>query len=133
MLVLQKRSPPTRPRAHVAVSGYYYAVDFGPGVQPRHHRVARDRRCTCGLAESCPAIQEVAEYLRDGGRRVPAPPFGYFPTAPMTCPVCGARAVADAEVSSPRRGAGWACTRAGRGHYWLHRAEVLRRLARPAH
>jgi hypothetical protein len=36
-------------QAAVAVSGYFYAIDLGLEVHPRHHHVGKDRRCTCKL------------------------------------------------------------------------------------
>lgn len=123
---LQNEPPPPT----VQVIGYFYAVDFGPGSCPRHHRVGKDRRCTCGLGPTCPSIQAVTHYLRAGGERAPEPRAGYFPVAPQACPVCGAPTCYVPGLSSPRRGAGWACTRGSESHYWRHFAEVLRGLPR---
>jgi hypothetical protein len=35
----------------VSIIGYFYAVDFGPGVRPQHHRVGSNGVCSCYLAE----------------------------------------------------------------------------------
>jgi hypothetical protein len=60
---------PTR----IRVIGYTYLVDFGPSTQPRFHTVNKQRSCSCPLKETCPAIEAVAEYLRNGGQRAPDP------------------------------------------------------------
>lgn len=62
-------SLPTR----VRVVGYIYLVDFGPLTQPRFHIVNKRRRCSCPWKETCPAVEAVAEYLRNGGQRAPDP------------------------------------------------------------
>ena len=66
-----------RQDAVVRVIGYFYGVDPGYGVQPQHHRVGKDRKCTCSLGVDCPAVQAVADYLKAGGERAPDPPPGY--------------------------------------------------------
>jgi hypothetical protein len=113
--------------ARVRVYGYFYAVEFGPEVQPREHRVGKDRRCTCGLGADCPAVKAVADYLRAGGERAPDVPAGYFPVAPQACPICGAETYYVPELSSKRRGAGWACVQGSETHYWLAHITVLRK------
>src|SRR5271157_2685875 len=45
-----------RQDAVVSVSGYFYAVDFGPDIQPQHRRVGKDRRYTCSLGADCPEV-----------------------------------------------------------------------------
>lgn len=110
----------------VSISGYFYAVDLGPGVRPQHHRVGKDRRCACDLGAICPAIAVVADYLRSGGERTPDPPPGYFPVAPTACPVCGEKTIFDNRLSSKRRGAGWRCTVGGSGHYWETHTRALK-------
>jgi len=114
--------------AVVSVSGYFYAVDLCDGAHPQRHRVGKDRKCTCGRGADCPAVQAVVEYLKSGGERTPDPPPGYFPVAPLNCPVCGAEAYFAPSLSSKRRGAGWACARGGTTHYWQHQGSVLRGL-----
>lgn len=111
-------------QALVCVSGSFYAVDLGPQVRPRHHRVGLDARCTCSLGADCPAVACVRQYLAAGGLRAERPPFGYYPVAPAKCPLCGAGAVFDASLSSPHRGAGWRCTAGGKSHYWGQRARI---------
>src|SRR6185369_2614028 len=66
-----------RQDARVTVIGYFYAVDYGNGVNFGQHRVGKDRRCTCSLGTACPAIQAVVDYLKAGGKRAPDPPPGY--------------------------------------------------------
>lgn len=112
--------------ARVTISGYFYAVDFGPGEHPQHHRVGKDRNCTCRLGGGCPAVTAVADYLRAGGERTPDPPAGYYPVAPTECPICGAETVFDNHLSSKHRGAGWRCRRGGAHHYWQTHINVLR-------
>lgn len=110
----------------VMVSGYFYAVDLGDSVQPRHHRVGINAECTCALGRNCPAVDAVRKYLADGGKRAERPPFGYYPVHPAKCPVkgCGAPVVYDASLSSRHRGAGWRCTVGGSSHYWQHRCWI---------
>ena len=108
----------------VRVIGYYYAVDLGPGVSPREHRVAINGECTCSLGRDCPAVSSVLEYLRDGGERAQRPPLGYYPVHPAKCPVCKSATVYAPDLSSPKRGAGWVCIDGGKSHYWQHFAWV---------
>jgi hypothetical protein len=115
-----------RQEALVSVSGYFYAVDFGADVRPRHHYVGKDRRCTCGLGADCPAVLAVVDYLRAGGERAPDVPSGFYPVAPQACPICGAGTYYVPELNSKRRGAGWACAKGGESHYWLAHVNNLR-------
>ncbi len=117
-----------REDARVTVSGYFYAVDFGYDIRSPQHRVGKDRRCTCSLGADCPAVQAVADYLKAGGARAPDPPPGYFPVAPAACPVCGAETYYVASLNSKHRGAGWACVKGGKTHYWEAHTNVLRDL-----
>lgn len=110
--------------AEVFVSGYFYAVDLGTDLTPRHHRVGIDGKCTCKLGRACPAVAQVRAYLAEGGKRVKRPPYGFYPVAPVKCPVCGADVYVDLSLSSPNRGAGWGCAVGGKSHYWLHRAHI---------
>jgi hypothetical protein len=114
-------------QATVSVSGYFYTVNLGPDVHPRYHHVGKDRRCTCGLGEDCPAVQAVVEYLRGGGERAPDVPSGFFPVAPQVCPICGADTYYVPDLSSRRRGAGWACVKGSETHYWLAHVATLRK------
>jgi hypothetical protein len=109
----------------VAVNGYFYAVDLGHGVQPRHHRVGSNAVCACYLGKLCPAVDLVREHLADGGERAPEPPPGYYPVAPAQCPVCGAEAAYEKSLSSKTRGAGWRCTNGGSAHYWQQMGHAL--------
>jgi hypothetical protein len=115
-----------RQDALVRVSGYFYAVDFGPEVRPNSHRVGKDKRCTCGLGADCPAVSAVADYLRKGGERAPDVPSGYYPVVPQVCPVCGAGTYYVPDLTSKHRGVGWACIRGSEAHYWLAHVNSLR-------
>ncbi len=127
-LATMHKSPLTdlREPAAVTVSGYFYHVDFGPGSRQQAHRVGKDKRCTCPQGVRCPAVAAVYEYLKAGGERAPDPPPGYYPVAPMACPVCKAEAIYEPRLSSKRRGAGWRCRRSGSLHYWEALVRVLR-------
>lgn len=111
--------------ASVTVIGYFYAVDFGPGVRQQHHRVGKNAVCTCYLGEHCPAVDVVRGYLAAGGEKAPDPPPGYYPVAPNKCPICGAECVADTSLSTRNRGVGWRCTKGGKGHYWKRMGQHL--------
>jgi hypothetical protein len=111
----------------VIVSGYYYLVNMGPDTRPQYHSVGKDRHCTCGLGADCPAVKAVAEYLRSGGERAPNIPSGFFPVAPQACPICGAETYYVPDLTSHRRGAGWACVKGSVTHYWLAHATSLRK------
>ena len=99
--------------ATVCISGYFYVLDLGPDVQPRFHHIGKDKRCTCALGRTCPAVFAVAGHLRQGGERTPEPPPDYHILAPETCPICGAAAYVDAKLSTRRHGAGWSCSKKG--------------------
>ena len=109
----------------ITIAGYFYAVDFGDGVHPRHHRVGKNGICSCYLEEQCPAVDIVRAHLEAGGERAPEPPPGYYPVYPAKCPVCGAKCVADSSLNSRTRGAGWRCTQGGKGHYWKRMGQHL--------
>jgi len=118
--------------AVVTVIGYFYAVDFGPGAGPppglrQHHRVGKDKRCTCELGAGCPAVSAVADYLKAGGERTPEPRAGYYPVAPQVCPICSAQAYYQPDLNSKKRGAGWACARGGEAHYWMAQINALQK------
>ena len=121
------RSPATitirQEQASVRVTGYFYAVDLGSHVRPQHHYVGINAECNCTLGHSCPAVDAVRAYLKEGGQRVDRPPFGYYPVRPSTCPICQGRTVSDTSLSSRNRGAGWRCS-SGKTHYWQHRAHI---------
>ena len=109
----------------VMVTGYFYAVDLGDPVRPRHHRVGINGECACPLGRQCPAVDVVRAHLADGGERAQRPPFGYYPVHPAKCPVCGAPVHFDASLSSRVRGSGWVCEVGGKSHYWQNRAHIL--------
>jgi hypothetical protein len=106
------------PDVHISVLGYFYAVDFGPGVLPQQHRVSKNAICTCYLGELCPAVDVVRVYLAAGGESTPEPPPGYYPVIPAKCPICHAGVTFDITLSCSYRGAGWRCEAGGSAHYW---------------
>ena len=110
----------------VFVNGYFYIVDLGDPVRPRHHHVGINGECTCVLGRNCPAVDEVREYLADGGKRAERPRFGFYPVHPAKCPIkgCGARVHYDASLNSRNRGTGWRCSIGGVSHYWQHRGWI---------
>lgn len=130
MTIIVKRTPVVESISisapSVFVNGYFYIVDLGDPVRPRHHHVGINGECTCALGRNCPAVDEVRKYLADGGKRAERPPFGYYPVHPAKCPIkgCGARVHYDASLSSRNRGAGWQCSLGGVSHYWQHRGWV---------
>lgn len=109
----------------ISVSGYFYMVDFGSGIRPQHHRIGSNGICSCYLGELCPAVDVIRVYLADGGKSVPDPPLGYYPVAPLTCPICGSPVHFDSGLSSRQRGAGWRCTKGGSAHYWQQMGQAL--------
>jgi hypothetical protein len=110
-------------QAAVRVAGYFYAVDLGSHVRPRHHRVGINAECTCALGRSCPAVDAVRAYLAEGGPRAVRPPYGFYPVRPAVCPVCHAKTDTAESLSSRKRGEGWICP-SGKSHYWQHRATI---------
>jgi hypothetical protein len=110
----------------VVIHEYFYRIDFGPGVHPQLHIVSHDLYCTCALEADCPSVVAVKVYLRDGGKPAKTPDPGYFPAAPIFCPVCGARACYAPELSSRHRGIGWKCSKFGGSHYWQHQGSIRR-------
>lgn len=113
------------PGTTITVSGYFYQVDFGEGVRPQLHYVGKNAVCSCHLADQCPAVDVVRDYLHAGGERAAEPPPGYYPVIPHKCPICGAAVTFDSRLSSPNRGAGWRCTVGGSGHYWKRMGQAL--------
>ncbi len=108
----------------VTVCGYVYRVNLGPEVQPRFHTVRKDRSCDCELGADCPAIDAVADYLRNGGQRAPDPRPDAWAKAPDVCPVCKGPAVSDPALDHRRHGRGWRCL-ADASHYWEMLARPL--------
>ena len=110
---------PTR----IRVIGYTYLVDFGPSTQPRFHTVNKQRICSCPLKETCPAIEAVAEYLRNGGQRAP------YPMPP--CPICGAEVNRDRKWDGKyTKELGWRCTAGGLRHFLEAKAERIKEALR---
>jgi hypothetical protein len=109
----------------LSIMGYFYAVDFGAEVRPRHHRVGKNLVCTCYLGELCPAIDAVRAYLSAGGQSPPEPAPGYYPVIPSQCPICHAPVIYDSQLSTRARGAGWQCEYGGSAHYWQRMVQVL--------
>ena len=110
---------PTR----IRVIGYTYLVDFGPSTQPRFHTVNKQRSCSCPLKETCPAIEAVAAYLRNGGQRAPDP----MPP----CPICGAETVRDRKWDGKyTKELGWRCTARGLKHFLEAKAERIKEALR---
>lgn len=106
---------PTR----IRVVGYTYLVDFGPTTQPRFHTVNKQRRCSCELGAGCPAIEAVAEYLRNGGQRAPDP----MPP----CPICGAETFRDRKWDGKyTKELGWRCRAGGLRHFLEAKAERIK-------
>jgi hypothetical protein len=102
----------------IFIDGYFYAVDFGLGVNPRHHRVGINATCSCYLGDLCPAVDVVRVYLAGGGDRAQDPPPGFYPVIPSKCPICHSKVTFDIQLSTPHRGAGWRCEAGGTAHYW---------------
>ena len=100
----------------IMVTGFFHRVDFGPGVEHRHHFVL-DGVCSCRDRETCVAVRLVQTYLADGGEPAPEPPDGFYAVIPHRCCVCGAAVQTDPRLNSPVRGLGWRC-QADKGHYW---------------
>ena len=124
-VALLLRTPPTTP-PDIRVSGYFYVVDFGENVQPRHHHVGINGACTCSLGKNCPSVGYVREYLENGGTRAARPPApGFYPVPPARCPICGANVVADPKLGSRKRGVGWRCVEGGKSHYWKRQGQLL--------
>ena len=109
--------------AYVRVTGYFYAVDLGGHVRPQYHYVGINAECNCDLGHSCPAVDAVRAYLKEGGQRVDRPPYGYYPVRPTKCPICNSKPTGNRSLSSRNRGAGWVCP-SGSTHYWQHRAQI---------
>ena len=107
----------------IRVVGYTYLVDFGQSTQPRFHTVNKQRSCFCSLKETCPAIEAVAEYLRNGGQRAPDP----MPP----CPICGAEVVRDHKWDGKyTKEVGWRCTAGGLRHFLEAKAERIKEALR---
>jgi hypothetical protein len=107
----------------IMVVGYKYKVDFGPSVKPRVHLVDKQRRCSCELGAVCPAIEAVAEHLRNGGQRTPDPV--------PPCSICGAETVRDRKWDGKyTKELGWRCSAGGLTHFLQAKAERIREALR---
>jgi hypothetical protein len=107
---------------------YFYRVDFGENVQPRHHTVSHDLYCTCGLEQDCAAVTAVKKHLKDGGQAAVTPEPGFYPVAPHVCPNCGGKVHPDVSLSSHHRGMGWRCEKGGSSCYWTAQVQALKAL-----
>ena len=110
---------PSRTRAQVNILGSQYLVS----MEGKKHVVGKDRMChTCH--DRCPAVTEVARYLKAGGQRAPdtVPARPPQPATEMPpCPICGAKAARDRGMDHPKHGMGWKCTANGYAHLYLAR------------
>ena len=105
--------------AVVRVIGTCYSVDLGPAFPPRIHLVDKQRRCSCDLGATCPAIEAVAEYLHNGGQRAPNP----LPA----CPICGAETIFDPHWDGKfTKERGWRCKAGGLTHFLQAKAERIK-------
>ena len=113
-------APPASP-TQVSILGDQYLVVMGD----KRHVVGKDRVChTCH--DRCPAVREVARYLKAGGQRAPdVPALPPRPPGPVgalpPCPICGAEAVRAGGMDHPTRGLGWTCSASGNAHLYLAR------------
>ena len=97
---------PTR----VIVVGSKYKVNFDPSVKPQVHLVDRRKECSCELGKDCPAVEVVAGYLRNGGRRA----YDSMPT----CPICYAPTMRDRKWDGRyTHDIGWRCIEGGLAHF----------------
>lgn len=106
---------------NVSVKCNWYVVDFGPeALGQRYHTVDKRRRCTCGQAEKCIAVQAVATYLWQGGERAPDPREDLWLSVPKACPICNGAVAADSGLNCDKHGFGWRCL-TDASHYWQAR------------
>jgi hypothetical protein len=106
---------------------YFYRVNFSLDVYPSIHIVTHNLYCSCPLEHDCPAVTAVKVYLQRGiGEIARTPNPGFFPALPHYCPICGARACYDPELSSHHRGVGWQCSQHGTSHYWKYQGSLPR-------
>ncbi len=109
----------TKLPVRIMVVGYRYKVDFGPSVRPQVHLVDQHQHCSCELDTACPAVQAVAEYLLNGGKRAPEllPP----------CPICGAETFRDRDWDNKYTlELGWRCTVGGLSHFLQAKTEKIK-------
>jgi hypothetical protein len=84
----------------------YYLVTFSPNVKPQNHLITKDKKCLCVLGADCPAVQEVAKYLKHGGPRASEGPL---PPIPSACPICGGAVHHSPALTRTTTGLGWVC------------------------
>lgn len=136
----------------VTIVGHAYLVQLpGQGGHYSHHLVGKDKVCHTCRSDRCPAVSQVARYLKAGGERAPDPPPPPTPPAanlaashrfwfvPEACPICGSpvlRDGADRRMDSPHSGPRWRCAAQGYEHFFQVRYGHLRgwltRAASPA-
>jgi hypothetical protein len=100
------KNTPANEEVEVTVVGSNYrVVDPKLGI----HYVTKEKTCNCGVS-ACPAINAVAVYLKNGGKR--APEF------PKSCPICGAAIHRDPvwDFDHSHR-PGWQCEKGGLSHF----------------
>jgi hypothetical protein len=105
------------------------------------HLVGKDKVCHTCRSNRCPAVDQVARYLKAGGERAPDPPSAAQPEAnqpvphrlwfvPESCPVCGSPVVrdwTDRRLDSSQTGPRWRCAARGYEHFFQVRYGHLRR------
>ncbi len=112
-------SLPDTQKTGVQIWGYEYLVDFGPGVRSRFHRVNKQKHCNCGDPH-CAAVEQVREYLREGGQRAPDP----MPA----CPICGGKTIRCKEWDGKyTHEPGWRCESGGISHFLKAKLERIYR------
>lgn len=108
-------------QSSVSVQGYQYLVDFGETHNPRHHRVSKDKTCSCG-EPFCDAIEAVRQYLQAGGIRAPEP------FDPAACPICGAKTYPDPAWNGKyTKTLGWRCQKGGLKHFLDAKAQEIQK------
>ena len=105
---------------NVSIQGIGYLVDFGPGSNPRFHKVSKNKECSCS-APYCEAIEAVRLYLRAGGLRAPDP------DGLPACPICGSRTYRDRTWDGRyTRTLGWRCEKGGLRHFLEAKTQRIR-------
>ena len=112
------QNPAPAVTAQVRILGNQYLVV----IDGHSHVVGKDRRChTCN--DECMAVDQVARYLKAGGRRAPdsVPTWARTPDPLPPCPICGAAVIVDHILDRLKHGPGWRCSEGGYAHLFLHR------------
>lgn len=103
-------------KTFVRVKGNAYQVTFPDNLQ-EEHLVLKNRTCSCGESD-CPAIKEVENYLRNGGKRAPDPLF--------PCPICGSETFPDRSLDGKyTHEPGWQCKSGGKKHFFQAKAKQI--------